>query len=206
MEAAMIIKAVVSALILWLSSTAFAGGEKPFSISTYGNFKRMVHTGDASGKIPLTSIPRSTGTYGVGALVDLQGEILAWNGHVLITLGESVSGSTQPPGVDDQAALLVTAQVKEWERTAVLSNMTQQEFERFVIDSARSKGIDAQKAFPFLLIGEITDYAWHVVTGTAKLHGAGAQHKQGHANNRAFSGSETKGSSLAFTRPKNSKA
>jgi alpha-acetolactate decarboxylase len=194
----MILKAVAGALIFWLSSTAIAGEERPFNVSAYGNFKRMVDTGDASGKITLASIPRSAGTYGVGALADLQGEILVWDGRVLITLGESVSGSTQPPGVDDQAAFLVTAQVQEWEQTQVLSNMTQKEFERFVIDSARSKGIDTREPFPFIVMGEITDYTWHGVTGTAKGHGAGAQHQQGHASNRTFSGAETKGKLVGF--------
>jgi alpha-acetolactate decarboxylase len=194
----MILKAVVSALIFWLSSTAIAGGERPFNVSAYGNFERMVHTGDASGKIALASIPRSAGTYGLGALADLQGEILVWDGRVLITLDESVSGSTQPPGVDDQAALLVTSQIKELEQTRVPSDMTQREFERFVLDSARSRGIDIKKPFPFIVTGEITQYAWHVVTGTAKGHGAGAQHGQGHASNRIFSGAETKGRLVGF--------
>lgn len=194
----MILKAVVSALIFWLSSTAFAGGELPFKISVYGNFKRMAHTGDASGKVALASIPPSAGTYGVGALADLQGEILVWDGRVLITPGESISGSTKPAGAGDQAALLVTAQVTEWERVQVPSNMVQKEFERFVIDSAHSKGVDTQKPFPFIVLGEITDYAWHVVTGTAKPHGGSAQHQQGHASKRTFSGAETKGKLIGF--------
>jgi alpha-acetolactate decarboxylase len=47
------------------------------------------------------------------------------------------------------------------------------------------------------VIGEITDYAWHVVTGTAKGHGGGV-HQQGHASNRIFSGAETKGKLVGF--------
>jgi alpha-acetolactate decarboxylase len=197
-EEAMALKAVVSALVFWFSSSAFAGEEWPFNVSAYGNFKRMVHTGDASGKISLASIPHSAGTYGVGALADLQGEILVWDGRVFITPGESVSASTQPARAGDQAALLVTAQVTEWERVQVPRDMAQKEFERFVIDTAHSKGIDIQKPFPFIVMGEITDYAWHVVTGTAKGHGGSAQHHQSHANKRTFSGAETKGKLIGF--------
>ena len=194
----MILKALAGTLILWLSSAAFAEAESPINLSVYGNFKRMIHAGDVSGKIDLTSIPCSAGTYAVGALANLQGEILVWDGHVLITPGESISGSTQPPGVNEQGALLVSAQVKEWEQTQVLHDMRQKEFEQFVIDSARSKCIDTRKPFPFIMMGEITDYTWHVVTGVAKRHGGATQHQQGHASNRTFSGAETKGKLLGF--------
>jgi acetolactate decarboxylase len=194
----MILKGVAIAVALWFGFGSIAGGETPFNVSVFGNFKRMLHAGDVSGKVAVASVPRTAGTYGIGALADLLGEILVWDGRVLITLGESVSGSTQPPGKGDRAALLVTAQVREWEQTAVSNSMTQKEFERFVIDSARLRGIDTNKPFPFILMGEITDYAWHVVTGTAKRHGAGTEHQQGHAGNRIFLGPETKGKLLGF--------
>jgi alpha-acetolactate decarboxylase len=150
-----------------------------------------------SAKIALASNSRSARTYGVVALADLRGEIMIWNGSVLLTPGESVSVSTQAPGADDQAALLVTAQVQEWEKTQVPNNMTLKAFEQYLIDNARLKGIDTNKPFPFIVIGEITDYAWHVVTGTAKGHGGGA-HQQGHASNRVFSGAETIGKLVGF--------
>lgn len=194
----MILKVLVSALIFWFSSTAIAGGEGPFNVSAYGNFKRMVHRGDASGQIALAFIPRSAGTYGVGALAGLQGEILVWDGRVLVTPGESASGATRLAEADDQAALLVTAHVTEFKEVRVPRDMAPKEFERFVLDSARLNGIDTNAPFPFTVIGAITDYAWHVVTGTAKGHGAGAQHPQGHARNRTFSGAETKGKLVGF--------
>jgi len=194
----MVIKAIACALVLCLSPAAIADAERPFNVSVYGNFKRMLHTGDATGKVALASIPHSTGVYGVGALAGLTGEILIWDGRVLVSPGQSVSGSTQAPEADATATLLVTAQVKKWEQTQVPENMTQQAFEKFVVDSAHSKGIDTQKPFPFIVTGEITDYAWHVVTGATKHHGGGGQHQQGHANNRNFSGAETKGKLVGF--------
>jgi hypothetical protein len=111
-EEAIVLTAVVSGLIFWFSSTVLAGERWPFGVSAYGNFTHMLHAGDVSGKVSLASIPRSPGTYGVGALAGLQGEILVWDGRVLITLGESASASTQPPRAGDEAALLVTAQVR----------------------------------------------------------------------------------------------
>jgi alpha-acetolactate decarboxylase len=191
-------KIITTAFFFCMLTAASAAGEWPFNISVYGNFQRMVNAGDVSGKIDLASIPFSASTYGVGALAGLQGEILVWDGTVLITPGESVSGSTQPARADDQAALLITAQVKEWEGVQVPGDMALTEFERFVTDTARSRGVDIKKPFPFLVSGEITDYTWHVVTGAAKRHDSGALHQQDHANNRIFSGTETKGKLVGF--------
>jgi alpha-acetolactate decarboxylase len=192
----MVLKAIATALLFCFSFTVSAAEERPFKVSVYGNFMRMVK-GDASGTIALASISRSAGTYGAGALADLRGEIIIWDGNVLVTPGESVSGSTQTAGGDDQAALLVSAQVTEWEKLPVPDNMTQKAFERYIIDNARSRDTDTNKPFPFIVVGEITDYVWHVINGAAKRHSGGA-HQQGHASNRIFSGAEIKGKLIGF--------
>jgi hypothetical protein len=105
----MIREAILTALAVSLSWATNAASERPFNVSIHGNFKQMVHAGDTSGKVALAPPVRAAGTYGVGALAGLRGEILIWDGSVLVTLGESASGSTQPPRADDQATLLVTA-------------------------------------------------------------------------------------------------
>jgi alpha-acetolactate decarboxylase len=191
-------KTFLITLVLYLLFTLNAAAQRPFNLIVYGNFKRMVDTSDTSGKVVLASIPRSAGTYGVGALTDLTGEILIWDGEVLVTSGDSTSGVTQPPVLGDQAALLVTAQVKGWNETRVIHDLTQPEFEQFVINIAHSKGIDINKPFPFIVLGEIMDYTWHVVTGKAKRHGGSVQHEQGHATNRTFSGAKTRGRLVGF--------
>ena len=191
-------KTFLITLVLYLLFTLNAAAQRSFNLIVYGNFKKMVHTSDTSGKVALASIPRSAGTYGVGALTDLTGEILIWGGEILVTPGDSTSGTTQPPGIDDQAALLVTAQIKGWNETRVIQDLTQPEFEQFVINTAHSKGIDINKPFPFIVLGEITDYTWHVVTGKAKRHGGSVQHGQGHATNRTFTGAKTHGKLVGF--------
>ncbi len=194
----MIRKVFFIAFVLCLSSAVSVAGDTSFDVTAYGNFKRMKHTGDASGKVALLSIPRLGGIYGVGALADLRGEILVWNGKAFVTPGESETGSTRPAIPEDQATLLATAQVKEWIEVPIPDDMTQQEFERFIIDSANATHIDTDRPFPFIVRGEVTDYTWHVITGKAKRHGGGAKHKQGHANNRTFSGHKAEGKLVGF--------
>ncbi len=191
-------KTILITPALYLLFTLNAAVQRPFNLTVYGNFKKMVHTSDTSGKVALASIPRSVGSYGVGALADLTGEILIWDGEVLVTSGDAISGATQPPGIGDQAVLLITAHVKEWSETLVIHDLTQQEFEQFVINSAHSKSIDINKPFPFIVLGEALDYTWHVVTGKSKRHGGSAQHGQGHATNRTFTGAKTSGKLVGF--------
>ena len=82
----MIRKAILTALAVSLSWAVNAAGERPFNVSVHGNFKQMVHAGDTSGKVALAPAARTTGTYGVGALAGLRGEILIWDGTVFVTL------------------------------------------------------------------------------------------------------------------------
>ncbi len=194
----MIRKVFFIAFVLCLSLAVSVAGDTSSDVTAYGNFKRMKHTGDASGKVALLSIPRSGGIYGVGALAHLRGEILIVDGNVLVTPGESKTGSTRPAIPEDQATLLATAWVKEWIEFPIPDDMTQQEFERFVIDSAKSTRININRPFPFIVRGEVTEYTWHVITGKAKRHGGPSKHKQGHANNRTFSGLKAEGKLVGF--------
>jgi alpha-acetolactate decarboxylase len=194
----MIRKVFFTAFVLCLSLAVIVAGDTSFDVTAYGNFKRMKHTGDASGKVALSSISRSGGLYCVCALADLRGEILVWEGNVLVTPGESKTGSTRPASTEDQATLLATARVKEWIEVQIPRDMTQREFERFVIDSATATRIDINRPFPFIVRGAVTDYTWHVITGAAKRDNGGAKHQQGHANNQLFSGPKAAGKLVGF--------
>lgn len=80
----------------------------------------------------------------------------------------------------------------------VPSDMALTEFERFVTDTARSRGVDIKRPFPFIVTGEITDYTWHVVTGAAKRNGVGEMRHKGRVTTRVFSGMKTKGKLVGF--------
>jgi len=197
-EVDMIRNTILTLFALCLSLTVSTAGDTSFDITAYGNFKKMKHTGDVSGKVVLSSLSLTGGTYGVGALAHLRGEILVWEGKVLVTPGESETGSTRPAIPEDQATLLAIARVKEWVEVSIPDDMTQREFERFIIDNANATGMDTNRPFPFLVRGSVTDYTWHVITGKANSHGGGVKHRQGHAGNRTFSGPKTAGKLVGF--------
>ncbi len=187
------------ALVLALSAVA-AHGAEPFEVRAHGNFTRMAHSGDARAVVKLSELGARPGSYGVGALAGLRGEVLLWDGKLLVTRGHSQEGRTVPPSPADEAALFASAQVHAWDETVLPEAMDRMQFEAFVARTAKEKEIDVERAFPFFVRGALPGLMWHVVTGAAPKHGgasAGA-HAHGHAGSRVFEVADTVGILLGF--------
>jgi alpha-acetolactate decarboxylase len=195
---------------LWLLAAAtflpaivpvWAASPATFDIEVHGNFKRMAHTGDTSGKIKLDALDARPDLYGVGALAGLRGEILIWNGRVLVTRGHSRHGAVESARPDDEAVLLVTSKVSGWSEVRVPVDMDQKLFEAFIVESAKKHGLSPADPFPFAVRGEFPRVKWHVVTGFPRAkdgNAAGAKHAQGHARSRVFEQAHTRGVILGF--------
>ncbi|MAP53545.1 MAG: decarboxylase [Altibacter sp.] len=119
--------------------------------------------GDMEGTISLQELEGKPHVYALGAMENLQGEIQVIDGKPLlsrrtnemVTLSESFEAS---------AALLVYAQVPEWQTVAVASMVRSQgQFEMFLLQEAKKVGIDVTKPFPFLLTGTVARLDWHIV-------------------------------------------
>jgi alpha-acetolactate decarboxylase len=175
----------------------------PAKVQAFGNFKRLAHTGDAAAKIALREVPGTAGTYAVGALAGLRGEVIVWDGKLLVTRGHSAEGRTEPAAADDAATLFALAKVTAWEEVGVPADMKQPEFEAFVVKQAAARGLPSTEPFPFLVRGDFPNVLWHVVTGQAGGgHGDtarhGAAHGQGHARNRVFDERNAAGMMVGF--------
>ena len=182
-------KAVVILPCLAFAAIANAAGTGPFGVNAYGSFARMTATGDTSANVALAQFEGRQGIYGVGAMQGLRGEILIWDGRVLISRGHATDGATSAVMHSDQATLLATAKVKQWREASVPADLTQSQFEGFVKDQARGAGLPSDKPFPFIVKGPVLNYAWHVVAG-AMAPGSG-MHKASnpaHAKLREFMG------------------
>lgn len=180
-----------------VASWVAAQGVGPAGVQAFGSFKRLAHAGDTAAKIALREVPTVAGTYGVGALTGLRGEILVWDGKPSVTRGHSPEGRTETPGADDSATLLALSKVTAWHEVTVPSDMKQPDFEAFVVREASSRGLKAATPFPFLVRGEFRDVVWHVVTGAAG-GGHGDAHAQGHARNRVFEERAAAGVMIGF--------
>lgn len=181
-----------------MAGTALASGLL-FDFSAFGSFKRMSHTGDTSGQVRLSDLPQTAGTWGVGALAGLTGEILLHDGRLLVSRGEDHRGRVSGAKPEDEAAIFASARVQQWAEVPLTKEMPQAEFEAFVVEQAKKIGLDAEQPFPFLVDGAFPAMTWHVVTGkpSSPAHGAGG-HANKHAGMKVFEQSGVSGRLVAF--------
>jgi hypothetical protein len=87
---------------------------------------------------------------------------------------------------EDEAVLFAAARVTQWREIPLPTDMSQPQFEAFVVEQAQALGLDPAQPFPFLVEGRFPSLTWHVVTGQAPRSGhAGGHHGGGHANKHA---------------------
>jgi len=211
-----VIPAVVAALLV---ATAALAAEM-FDIKAYGNFKHMAHTGETKGVVKLSALDTSKGSYGVGALAGLRGEIFLWDGRLLVSRGHSPKGSTEAPAASDEAVIFVGGKVNAWRELTIPTDMNQAQFEAFVVENAKKNGIAPDRPFPFAVRGTGLNVVWHVVTGAAPAsghsadgghaapagghapapaaHGRTTTHQQGHAGMHVFKEHAASGTLLGF--------
>ena len=190
-------------LILFFSFWAFSAAAEPFDIRVFGNFERMIHSGDTQSVVKLREVLTVPGTYGLGALDDLRGEILLWDGKLLVSQGHSANGAIEPAVPSDEAVFFVEARVEAWDEVAIPNDMTRVEFELFVLQTAPRRGLSTDQAFPFAVTGSFHRVLWHVVTGATVAQKdqsgqAGRTHPQGHATYRVFDQADVTGLLLGF--------
>lgn len=185
-------------LAAFVVTTPYAA--EPFAIQTYGSFKQMSHTGETAGVVKLSALGNAKGAFGVGAIAGMRGEILLWDGKLLVSRGHSAKGETGPATATDEAVLFIGGKVDAWQEVPVTSDMTQAQFESFALASAKKLGLQSDKAFPFAVRSDKLNVTWHVVTGAAPAsgrHGSG-MHDQGHAQAKTFRETGVSGTLLGF--------
>lgn len=173
------------AAALLIANTLTWAAESRFKLTAFGNFTRMRHTGDTSGQVKLADLPQTPGNWGMGALAGQMGELVLHDGHLLVSRGDDAQGRVGNPQVGDEAALFVVAQVQQWVDVTVSSDMNQAQFEAFIIEQAKMRGLGNGTPFPFLVQGRYTHLVWHVVTGTLRAKSADDGRHAGHANKGA---------------------
>lgn len=180
---------------------AWATGLPP-GFTHHGNFQRMVHGGDTDGQVALASLPQQSGTWGVGALAGLQGEIVQVDGRLLVSPGSDAQGRTQAPAPGAQAVLFAGAPAQAWHAVTLPQAMDQAAFEAFVQVQAAAIGIAVDQPFVFRVEGQFPHLLWHVVTGAAPADGrhGQAQAMQGRGGHGASGGHANERSDMRLFR------
>jgi hypothetical protein len=144
---------------------------QPYSIETFGEFRRLMMTGDFSPKVRLDDVMAGHPTTGVGALADALGEITIYNGKLIVTYGKSDPTVVTKP---EFAALLAIGSTPDWQGVRVDRDIAPSEIESFIASAAKDHGLDPDKSFPFQVRGLLISYAMHINAATTTgPHGMG---------------------------------
>lgn len=132
------------------------------NVQWYGTLKNMMHKGDLSAQVDLQEVQKKN-LYALGALENLKGEILIWNGQPLVSkmAEEHINIDSS---WDHKAALLVSSTIKNWQTISVPSSVKDMKaLTVFIKNQAVKNNIDVDKPFPFLIRGKVDSLQWHVV-------------------------------------------
>jgi alpha-acetolactate decarboxylase len=130
-------------------------------VKYYGALKTMM-SGNIQSVVSLDSLSNKKNLYALGAMENLKGEIQIFNSKPSnsFVLDSSLQIKNS---YNIKAALLVSAEVKEW-NTIEISNMTtKNDLENTLFEIAKTNGINTEKPFPFLLEGTLASLDWHVI-------------------------------------------
>ena len=144
---------------------------QPYDVETFGEFRKMMMTGDFTPKVQLASVMAKHPTIGVGAVADAHGEISIFDGRLVISYGKF---GALTDAKSEYAALLATASAASWQSIRVEKDVAPESVESYIAAMARTHGIDAEKSFPFEVRGNIGPYVMHVnAAPTGGPHGMG---------------------------------
>ncbi len=134
-----------------------------YTVSHYGALKNFMHENDLSAKVDLSKFKDHEHLYGLGALENLKGEILIWDGKAYMSFTENNTVKIDT-SFNHKAGLFVYVEISTWKSFAIPEDVKDyHSLELFVAETAENHGIDVKTPFPFLLDGIFKTVDWHVI-------------------------------------------
>ena len=187
------------AVFIFLFTTEAHALAQCSEFESFGDFSRMMKTGDTTAKVKLFTLKVTPGTWGVGALEGLEGEIIEVDGRLLVTPGADVQGHTRPASIQDNATLWVSAYVANWHKITVPFDMDSSQFEAFVQQQAQNYKLDLTQPFAVRVTGRFANLSWHVTSGEkAPSEQTITRGNHQHANKRVFTEQQASGQLLGI--------
>jgi len=154
---------VASLIVLLAFAFTSSQNKKGFKVEHRGALKNIMHKGDLSAQADLNDFKDTEHLYALGAVENLKGEILIFDGQAFISSVQN-DKLVIDSSFDHKATLLVYATVSDWNSIDIPNNIaTYEELEQFIEQSANEHGIDTEEPFPFLVKGTSASFDWHVI-------------------------------------------
>jgi hypothetical protein len=132
---------------------------QPYNIETFGEFRKMIMTGDFTAKVQLVTAMAKHPTIGVGGVADARGEISIFDGRLVVSHGKEGKSADAS---SEYATLLVLGSVSDWQSVRLDEDVAPEKVGTYVAAAAKAHGIDANKSFPFEVRGNIGPYVMNV--------------------------------------------
>lgn len=141
-------------------------------ILQYGKMHEVIGMQQDQARVSINNLIRKPHLYAVGALEKLHGEFTIDDSQPTATL---VSPDIRPLPVQEdkrdlQATLLIGAYVEQWTEQVIEKPLSDEEFDRYLQKAAETAGLDSQKPFMFMVLGDFSDVSYHVINGACPVH------------------------------------
>lgn len=158
------IKYIIASIIAMFVAFSCQSNDKKTAITEvkYSGALRTIMSGNIEPVISLDSLSSKKSFYALGAIENLKGEIQIFDSNPSNSIVMDSSLQIED-SYNLKAALLVYAEVKEWDSYKTENTTTKKELESTIFEVAKSNGIDTEEPFPFLLEGTVASLDWHVI-------------------------------------------
>ena len=151
--------------------TAGCAGKRA-EVRQFGRMHDVLSGGaeNARGQVALSDVLERPHAFGVGALAGLEGEITIWDGEAIVARpAQSALRVDKSATSSEQAALLTVAYVDNWQDTTIDQDLSGEQLEQFIAETAAACGLDADQPFPFVIEGRVTDLKLHAIHGECPM-------------------------------------
>lgn len=144
-------------------------------VESWGTMHAVMMEGRSEGRVNVLAQQGDTARIGIGSLAGPAGEIVLIDGVAWITRSEELGALVTDAGArrEDQATMLVTAEVPRWSEVSIPGGLAPDALEGFVESAARGHGLERTPVFPFVIEGELEDLRVHVLHGRCPMQGNG---------------------------------
>ncbi|MCP3164935.1 acetolactate decarboxylase [Myxococcus qinghaiensis] len=146
-------------------------------VVVHGALREMMHQGRTASVVDVAQAAGRRGSFAVGALADLAGEVTVVDGEAWLSYAEQDGTSrtvrTREPSAG--AALLVVGQLPETPGMTLDEDIPLSALGDRIAALAQAQGVDTTQPITFTVEGPLQALAWHVIDGRKLRSGASHQ-------------------------------
>ncbi|OEK03365.1 hypothetical protein BFP97_18360 [Roseivirga sp. 4D4] len=151
---------IVSAIFSLLACQS--PSENP-TVEHFGVLREIMMEQKLEANADLADYRQSPNLYAIGALEGLSGEVLVIDGDPLNGLAQK-GDLLMDRTFDRKATLLITSQVEEWYKVKLDQVINDHgDLQALIAKEAEQAGVNIDKAFPFMLVGDFDHIEWHII-------------------------------------------